>query len=59
MGLMVQPRVKTNSVTWKHPHSPTTKEKIKIGSSANKMATIFLDCDSLLLRDFHASKEIN
>jgi hypothetical protein len=39
-------------MTWKHPHSPTTKE-FKIETSAKKtITTVFWDCEGLLLCEF-------
>jgi hypothetical protein len=48
---------KRNSMTCKHPHSPTTK-KFKTEPSAEKktMATVFWDCEGLLLCEFLPSK---
>jgi hypothetical protein len=43
---------KRNSMSWKHLHSPTTK-KLKIYPSAKeRVATVFWDCEGLLLSEF-------
>jgi hypothetical protein len=43
---------KRTSMTWKHPHSPTTK-KFKIEPPAKRtMAIVFWDCEGLLLCEF-------
>jgi hypothetical protein len=47
------PESKTNSVTWKHPNSPTTKKKFSIYPSAKEtVVTVFWDYEGLLLCEF-------
>jgi hypothetical protein len=46
------PESKRSSMTWKHPHSPTIKI-FKIEPFAKEtMATVFWDCEGLLLCEF-------
>ena len=50
------PESKQESMQWKHPSSPTPL-KCKVQSSAGKiMATIFWDCDGILLIDYMPHK---
>ena len=51
------PETKRDSMTWKHPSSPTPK-KFKVAHSAKKvMATVFWDVKGVLLVDFLPSGE--
>jgi histone-lysine N-methyltransferase SETMAR len=53
------PEAERNSMTWKHPHSPTT-EKFKIEPSVRKtLVTLFWDCEGLLLCEFLPPKTIS
>jgi hypothetical protein len=52
MGLWVYPEPKRSSMTWKHPHSSTTKKIQNWAICEKTMATVFWDCEGLLMCEF-------